>query len=205
MNDSTKLMHLQDALKDGPARFLVKGLTRMAESYEEAIKCLMERYNRPWLVQEEHIPSIVNAVPVVKNDSDKELHCLYHAATQHYQVLKAVKNDSFDTVFTVILQQKLYEKTQLKWAEFSSNDENVPLCTEFLKFLDLQARHLESVCHTGLKHASGSDRKMPSIKSSYALSTDNAHLACKKQGPRYTLVMCSRDGYLQIESASSES
>ena len=153
----------------------------MSESYEEAIVCLMEHYNRPRLVEEEHIPSIVDVVPVVKNDSDKELHCLYDAATQHYLVLKAVKNDSFDTVFTVILQQKLYEKTQLNWAEFSSNNENVPPCTEFLKFLDLQARHLESVCHIELKHASRSDHKIPSVKPSYALSTDNTRLACKKQ------------------------
>ena len=47
-----KLMYLQEALKDGPARFVIQGLTRTSESYEKAFKCLMERYDRPRLVQE---------------------------------------------------------------------------------------------------------------------------------------------------------
>ena len=181
LSDTAKLMYLQDALKDGPARFVIQGLTRTSESYEEAIKCLKERYDRPRLVEEEHIRSIVDAVPV-KSGSEKELRRLYDAATQHYRALKAAKTDSFDTVLTVILQQKLDEKTRLKWAEFSSEHESVPPCTELLKFLDLQARQLESVAQVGHKHASGSDRKIPSVKPSYAISTDDACLACKKRG-----------------------
>ena len=107
------------------ARFIIQGLTRTSENYEEAIKCLKERYDRPRLVQEEHIRSIVDAVPV-KNGSDKELRRLYaDAATQHYRVLKAAKRDSFDTVFTVILHQKLDEKTWPKWEEFSSDNESI--------------------------------------------------------------------------------
>ena len=83
LNNTEKLMYLQDALKDGPARFVIQGLTRTSESYQEAIKCLKERYDRPRFVQEEHIRSIVDAAPV-KNGSDKELRRLYDAAIQHY-------------------------------------------------------------------------------------------------------------------------
>ena len=39
----------------GPARFVIQGLTRISKGYEEAIKCLNERYDRPRLVEEEHI------------------------------------------------------------------------------------------------------------------------------------------------------
>ena len=134
LNDIEKLTYLQDALKDSPARFMIQGLTRTSENYEEAIKCLKERYDRPRLVQEEHIRSIGDAVPV-KNGSDKELRRLYDAATQHYRALKAAKSDSFDTVLTVIFQQKLDENTRLKWAEFSSEHECVPPCTELLRVL----------------------------------------------------------------------
>ena len=76
---------------------------------------------------------------------------------QHYQALKAAKKDLFEMVLAVILQQKLDEKTQLKWVEFSNDSENVPPYTEFLKFLDLDVRHVESVSHNGHKQASGSD------------------------------------------------
>ena len=181
LNDIEKLTYLQDALKDSPARFMIPGLIRISKNYEEAIKCLKERYDWPRLVQEEHIRSIVDAVPV-KNGRDKELRRLYDAATQHYRALKAAKSYLFDTVLTMILQQKLDETTRLKWAEFSSNNESVPPCTELLKFLDLQARQLKSVSQVRHKHTSRSDRKMPSVKPSYAVSTDDACLACKKQG-----------------------
>ena len=44
----------------------------MSKSYEEAVKCLREWYDRLRLVQKEHIRSIVDALPV-KNGSDKEI------------------------------------------------------------------------------------------------------------------------------------
>ena len=78
--------------------------------------------------------------------------------------------------------QKLDDKTWLKWEEFSSDHESVPPCTELLKFLDLKVRQLESVSQVGHKHASGSDRKMLSLKPSYTISTNHVCLACKKRG-----------------------
>ena len=94
-----------------------------------------------WL-PEKHIHNIMDAVPV-KNGSDTELCHLYDIAIQHYRALKAANNYSFDTV---LLQQKLDDKTQLKWVEYSNDSKRVPWCTVFFKFLDLQVRHLESTC-----------------------------------------------------------
>ena len=88
----------------------------------------------------------MDALPA-KNGSDKEICRLSDAATKHYRPLKAAKADSFDTLLTVILQQKLDEKTLLKWVEFNSDSDNVPLCTEFLKVLDFHVRRLKCVSH----------------------------------------------------------
>ena len=66
-------MYLQEALKDGLARFVIQGLTRTSESYKEAVKCLREQYNGPFLAQKEHICSIGDALPV-KNGSNKKIH-----------------------------------------------------------------------------------------------------------------------------------
>ena len=63
LNNTENLMYLQEAFKDGLARFVIQGLTQMSESYEEAIKCLRERYDCPCQVQEKHICSIVDALP----------------------------------------------------------------------------------------------------------------------------------------------
>ena len=111
----------------------LQGLTQKLESYEKAINRFMERYDRSRLVQEEHMCSIVDAV-LVRYGSDKELCHLYDAVTQDYQALKVRKNNSFEMLLIVILEKKLDEKTLLKWAEFNSDSENVPRCTELLKF-----------------------------------------------------------------------
>ena len=51
-------------------------MTRTSKRNKEAIKCLKEQNDRPHLVQEEHIHSIVD-FPPVKDGSDKVLHSLY--------------------------------------------------------------------------------------------------------------------------------
>ena len=104
----------------------------------------------------------------------------------------------------MILQQELDEKTRLKWGEFSSDHESVLPCTELLKFLGVQVRQLGSLTQVGHKHASGSDRKMLSLKPSYAMSTDDACLACKKRGHKIHTCSVSKDGIGQIGSALSE-
>ena len=159
---------------------MIEGLTWTSDSYEEAIKCLKEWYNRPRYVLKEHIRCVVGAAPV-KNGSEKEIRRLCDAATQHYCALKAAKADSFETLLTVILQQKLDEKTRLKWLEFNSDSDSGPPCTKILKFLDLHVGQLESVSHTGHRQPSGSDRKA-SVKQSYIASTDDTCSACKKSG-----------------------
>ena len=45
LNNTEKLMYLQVALKNGPARFIIQGLTRTSESYKEDIKYLREQYD----------------------------------------------------------------------------------------------------------------------------------------------------------------
>ena len=195
-------MYLQEALKDGPPRFVIQGLTWTSGGNEEAIRCLKEWYDPPHIVQEKHIHSTADAIPV-KNGSNKELCHPYDAVMQYYRALKAAKNDSFETVLTVTLQQKPDKKTRLKWAGFNSDCKNVPLWTEFLKFLDLHAGHLESVSHSAHKQASGSDWKLP-VKQSYSTSTDDMCLACKKRGHHIHTCSVIKAWYLRIGLASSE-
>ena len=39
-------MYLQNAIKDKIAKNLIAGLTKSSEHYDEAVKCLQERYDR---------------------------------------------------------------------------------------------------------------------------------------------------------------
>ena len=46
IDDTEKLTYLRQALKDGPARHVIEGLSQRAKNYEEAIKYLQERCTR---------------------------------------------------------------------------------------------------------------------------------------------------------------
>ena len=54
LRDVEKLAYLKDAVKDGPAKHVIEGLSRTADSYTKAIECLRERYYRPRLIQQAH-------------------------------------------------------------------------------------------------------------------------------------------------------
>lgn len=192
-------MYLQDSFKGGSARFVIEGLTWTSESYKETIKCLKEHYDQPRLEQEEHICSIVYVVPV-KSSSGKEVCRLYVAATQHYEVLKAAKNNSFEAVLTVILQQKRDENTQLKWTEFNNDSKNVPPFTEISKIPWSPCKTFWECLSYGTQQASGYDCKWP-VKHSFALSTDVTCLAGKKQGHQiHTSSVCK--GWIPVDRIS---
>ena len=73
--------------------------------------------------------------------SNKKLRCLYDACDTTLSSAKITKDDLLETLMTVILQQKLDSKTWLNRVEFNNDSEIFPLCTEFVKFLDLYAKH----------------------------------------------------------------
>ena len=68
------MTYLRDAFKDGPARSRIQGLTQTAESYQEAIKCLKERYDRPSLTHREHVRSILQGPPLKANNSESYMY-----------------------------------------------------------------------------------------------------------------------------------
>ena len=55
LGDTDKLAYLQDALKGRPAMYVIQGLTQIAESYGEGIKCLKDRYDCPRVTHHEHV------------------------------------------------------------------------------------------------------------------------------------------------------
>ena len=56
-------MYLQNAIKDKTAKGLIAGLTKSRDYYDEAVKCLQERYDRPRQIHQTHVCRIVEATP----------------------------------------------------------------------------------------------------------------------------------------------
>ena len=72
LSDSEKLVYLQQALKGGSAKGTIEGLSRSSDNYKEAIACLQTRYDRPWLIHQAHVKTILEAAPL-KDGNGKEL------------------------------------------------------------------------------------------------------------------------------------
>ena len=72
LSNAEKLVYLQQAIKNGPAKTSIEGLSRSGDHYNEAVECLRSRYDRPRLIQRTHVQMIVDAPPL-KDGSGKEL------------------------------------------------------------------------------------------------------------------------------------
>ena len=59
LTDAEKLAYLQHLLKDASARHVIEGLSGLGSGYEEAIKCLQKRYDKPRLLHLAHVKAIV--------------------------------------------------------------------------------------------------------------------------------------------------
>ena len=68
LGEVDKLTYLWDSLKDGPAKNIIEGLIQTAESYQEVIRCLNDRYNHPRLTYCELVRRILQAPPLKANN-----------------------------------------------------------------------------------------------------------------------------------------
>ena len=172
LEEVDKLTYLRDALKDGPARNVIKGLTQTAESYQEAVRCLKDRYDRPRLTHREHVRNILHA-PSLKAHNGRELRKLYDTCNQHIRAIKAFEAYDIDTFLTVVMELKLDEVTKLRWMEYSNDSKTTPPHSELLKILDLQAQHFEE--------SGPCERKQhTTAHKSYAASVEDECVVCGK-------------------------
>ena len=87
-----KLMYLQSAIKDRTAKNLIAGLTKSSDHYDEAIKCLQERYDRPRQIHQAHVRRIVE-VASLKDGTGREIRALHNVVVQHIRALKSLGHE----------------------------------------------------------------------------------------------------------------
>ena len=75
-------MYLQTAIEDKTAKSLIAGLTKSSDRYDEAIKCLKERCDRPHQIHQMHVCRIVEAHPL-RDGNGKEIRALHDLMIQH--------------------------------------------------------------------------------------------------------------------------
>ena len=123
-------------MKDSPAKHVIEGLLRMARSYADAIGCLQERYDRPQLVHQAHVRTIVEASSLKSENGPYE-------GTSDYEY------NSLETFVSSIIELKLARSFMFAWQNHSKDQREVPSCTDLLEFVDLHTRTSENTAREG--------------------------------------------------------
>ena len=142
-SNSEKLVYLQQVLKGGSAKSSIEGLSRTGDNYEEAIHCLKARYDRPRLIHQAHVKTILDTPPL-KEGTGKEIRKLHDTVLQHLRALKSMGYEPSGPFITSALELKLDQSTMFEWQKHSQKSEGVPHYQDLLDFLNLRAQATES-------------------------------------------------------------
>ena len=74
-------------MKSGLARQVIEGLSSSGSEYDEAIKCLQKRYDKPRLLHQARVRTIAE-VPRHVEGHGNELRRLHDICSQHLRALK---------------------------------------------------------------------------------------------------------------------
>ena len=143
ISNAEKIVYLQHALKDGSAKNAIEGLSHSGDNYEEAVKCLEARFNRPRLIHRTHVQMIID-VPALKEGNGKELRRLHDNLQQHLRALKTLGCELPGKFITSVIELKLDTGTLFEWQKHSQSSTDVPDYQELLDFIDLRAQASET-------------------------------------------------------------
>jgi len=81
-----KSSRIKHAVKDGPAKHVVEGLSGSGDQYKQAVDSMCKWYDYPRLLHQAHVRAIIDA-PSLKDGSGKELRRLHDTVNQHLRAL----------------------------------------------------------------------------------------------------------------------
>ncbi|CAK1587363.1 unnamed protein product [Parnassius mnemosyne] len=141
LDDVQKFFYLRSFLREEP-HDLVKNLTLSTESYHEARKILVDRYDNKYKITNEHIHILLDIVPICKSTASN----LRNFVSIVKQQLAALKNlghsvDQWDPIVLCILTRKL---DLLCSREFQLARVRDPTVAHLINFLDKRALALEN-------------------------------------------------------------
>lgn len=144
LSDAEKFVYLQQALRGGSAKGVIQGLSGTGDHYAKAVECLKSRYDRPRLIHQSHVKTILDIPAVLKEGNGRELRRLHDTLLQHLRALNAADCDPLSQFITSIIQLKLDQNTLFEWQKYTQSVPNVPHFNDILEFIDLRARASES-------------------------------------------------------------
>ena len=186
LNDAQKFVYLREALKMGPAKQTIQGLSHSAGNYSEAIECLRKRFDKPRIIHRSHVKALVEA-PIIKTGSGKELRYFHDVISRHVRSLRTIKGDTFEAYLSASMEMKLDQESKFAWQQYTHDKRDVPSIDELLEFVDWRAQASEfSTSRDFDRRPPPSERKIKT-KASYQVAAERKCVGCNEDShPLYT-------------------
>ena len=120
-----ELAYLRQALKHGPAKSVIEGMSGSRNGHTEVIESLQKCYDQPRVLHRAHVQAIVEA-PVLNKGNGKNLRRMHDICSQHLWALKAMKYEPSGVFVTALLEMKLNQSTMFKWQKHTQRKADVP-------------------------------------------------------------------------------
>ena len=135
LHDAQKFVYFREAVKEGPAKQVIQGLSHSSGNYEEAVECLRKRYDKPCIIHQSHVKALVEA-PNIRTGSGRELRQLHDIVGCHVRSLRTIKGDTFEVFLYASIKMKLDQESKFAWQQHMHKQKDVPPIDELLKFID---------------------------------------------------------------------
>jgi hypothetical protein len=144
LDSSQKMAYLCQSLKQGSAFAVIKGLSLTGEHYEEAVSCLLQKYDRPRLLHLSHVKAfetLANSMSQASTDVGK----VYEQALSHWRALKLLKTESLSTFLTGLFELHMTSDYRNEWRKEFNEEGSTPEFDQLLEFMQCRARAAESI------------------------------------------------------------
>ena len=144
LDPSQKMAYLCQSLKQGSAFAVIKGLSLTGEHYEEAISCLLQKYDRPRLLHLNHVKAfetLASSMAQASTNTGK----VYEQALSHWRALKLLKTESLSTFLTGLFELHMTSEYRNEWRKEFNEEESTPEFDQLLGFMQRRARAAESI------------------------------------------------------------
>ncbi|XP_066261359.1 uncharacterized protein [Euwallacea similis] len=146
LSNIQKFHYLRGSLM-GAAALVIKSLEFSASNYEVAWMLLLERYNNPRVLVQNHVKALFQIESISKASAER-IRWLIDTVSKHMRCLEQVKEPTVDTLIIFLISSKLDSVTSREWEEYKTKrdlENTSPSLEDMKKFLKNKAVLLETI------------------------------------------------------------
>ena len=147
LSNTKKHVYLQQTVKGGSAEVVIEGMSHYGDQYLEAMECLNGHYNRPHLIHQAHVCSIMDAPPL---NNGMGLGRNYVGSTTSNSRFDHTKLRSVNqTPHLLLIILRFDNDILFEWQRHTQiKVDDIPHYSDILKFIDPRGRASETTIST---------------------------------------------------------